>query len=59
MHRRVTSEGVKDYASHIPGQEVEMEKDEDLVFKKGVLTHGSGTTSCKLMTKVTSLSKKI
>ena len=52
MHRRVTFDDVKGYASHIPGEEVEMDKEEDIVYKKGVLTHASGTTSCKLLTKV-------
>ena len=53
MHRTVTSNDVKDYASHIPGDEVELDKQEDMVYKKGVgLTHASGTTSCKMMTKV-------
>ena len=55
MHRRITSEDVKGYASHIPGQEVELDKEEDLVFKKGVLTRASGTISCKLMTQVCTL----
>ena len=55
MHRTVTSNDVKGYASHIPGEEVELDKEEDLVYKKGVLTHASGTTSCKLMTKVIQL----
>ena len=52
MHRKVTSNDVKGYASHIPGEEVELDKEEDIVYKKGVLTHASGTTSCKLMTEV-------
>ena len=56
MHRTVTSNDVKGYASHIPGEEVELDKEEDIVYKKGVLTHASGTTSCKLMTEVIQLS---
>ena len=52
MHRRITSNDVKGYASHIPGEEVELDKEEDIVYKKGVLTHASGTTSSKLMTEV-------
>ena len=31
---------------------IEMDKEEDIVYKKGVLTHASGTTSCKLLRKV-------
>ena len=54
MHRTVTSNDVKGYASHIPSEEVELDKQEDMVYKKGVgLTHASGTTTCKMMTKVT------
>ena len=52
MHRRVTSADVEGYASHIPGEEVEMDKEEDIIYKRGVLTRASGTTSCKLMTEV-------
>ena len=52
MHRKVTSDDVEGYASHIPNEEVKLEKDEDLVFKKGLLTKASGTTSVKLMPKV-------
>ena len=52
MHRKITSDGVEGYASHIPGEEVELVKDEDLVFKKGLLTQASGMTSVKLMPKV-------
>ena len=56
MHRKVTSENVEGYASHIPGEEVELNKDEDMVFKRGILTQARGTTSVKLMTQVKTLS---
>ena len=52
MHRKVTSGDVVDYASHVPVDEVELDKEEDIVYKKGVLTHASGTVSAKLMQKV-------
>ena len=52
MHRKVTSKDVEDYASHIPGEEVELDKEEDMVYKKGILTRASGTVTAKLMTKV-------
>ena len=52
MHRKVTSKDVKDYASHTPGDEVEMNKDEDIEYKKGVLTHCNGIVTVKLMRKV-------
>ena len=52
MHRKVTSGDVKDYASHVPVDEVELDKEEDIVYTKGVLTHASGTVTAKLMQKV-------
>ena len=52
MHRNITSNDIISYASHLPSEEVELDKEEDLEFKDGVLTHASGTTSCKLMPKV-------
>ena len=52
MNRKITSDDVEGYASHIPKEEVELVKDEDLVFKKGLLTQANGTTSAKLMRKV-------
>ena len=52
MHRKVTSKGVKNYASHIPGDEVEMTRDEDIEYKQGILTHCDGTMTVKLMRKV-------
>ena len=52
MHRKISSDDVEGYATHIPNEEVKLEKDEDLVFKKELLTQASGTTSVKLMPKV-------
>ena len=52
MHRKITSDDVEGYATHIPREEVELVKDEDLVFKKGLLTQASGKTSAKLMPQV-------
>ena len=52
MNRKVTSKDVKDYASHIPGDEVDMEMEENIVYKRGVLTHSDGTVKSKLMGKV-------
>ena len=52
MHRKITSGDVESYASHMPTQEVELEKEEDIVYKKGVLTKASGKVSVKLMQKV-------
>ena len=49
MHRRVTSKDVEDYASHIPGDVVASDKEEDIVYKKGVLTHSAGVSTIKMM----------
>ena len=52
MHRRVTSEDVEDYSSHIPGGDVALDREEDIVYKKGVMTHSEGVTTLKLMPQV-------
>jgi len=52
MHRRVTSAGVEDYASHIPGDIVALSKDEDIEYKHGVMTHSKGVTTTKIMPQV-------
>ena len=55
MHRKVTSEDVEDYASHVPGDEVKLDKEDDIVYKKGMLTHGSGTVEVHLVQKVSKI----
>ena len=55
MHRRVTSEDVEDYASHVPGDEVKMVKEEDIVYKNGMLTHGNGDVAVHLLQKVSNI----
>ena len=52
MHRKVSSASVKDYASHIPGDNVAMSKQEDIEYKRGVLTHSKGITKTKLVPQV-------
>ena len=52
MHRRVTSEDVEDYSSHVPGGDVALDREEDIVYKRGVLTHSEGVTTLKLMPQV-------
>ena len=52
MHRNIMSAHVQSFAPHVPTEEVELEKEEDIIFKKGVLTHASGSTSVKLLRKV-------
>ena len=44
-----SSKDVEDYASHIPGNVVALDKEEDIVYKKGVLTHSAGVSSVKMM----------
>ena len=52
MHRQVTSEDVEDYSSHIPKNLVALDQEEDIVYKKGVLTHSGGFSIVKLMQQV-------
>ena len=52
MHRRVTSEDVEDYSSHIPGDVVALDREEDIVYKKGVLTHSAGFSTVKILQQV-------
>ena len=52
MHRTIDSENVEGYASHLPPGEVDMTKEEDIVYKNGVLSHASGSTSVKLLEEV-------
>ena len=52
MRRTITSDDVEGYAHHMPKEEVGLKKVEDLEYRRGVLTHASGTTNCKLMPKV-------
>ena len=55
MHRKVTSEDVEDYASHVPGGEVKLDKEEDIVYKKGMLTHGNENVAVHLLQKVSKI----
>ena len=52
MHRKVTSSGVQDYASHVAGDKIVLTKDEDIEYKKGVLTHSSGFTQTNILSQV-------
>ena len=52
MHRKITTDDVESYAHHVPIQEVQLEKDEDIVYERGVLRRAKGTTQCTLMQKV-------
>ena len=55
MHRKVSTSDVESYAQHASKSEVETTKDEDLVYKNGVLTSASGKTDCKIMQQVSLL----
>ena len=52
MHRRVTSEDVEDYSSHIPRDVVVLDQEEEIEYIKGVLTHSEGFSTVKLMQQV-------
>ena len=52
MHRKVTSSDVQDYASHVAGDKISLTKDEDIEYKKGVLTHSQGVTTTKILSQV-------
>ena len=52
MTRTISSQTVIGFAQHIPNEEVELVKVENLEFKDKVLTGASGKVSCKLMTEV-------
>ena len=52
MHRRVKSRDVEDYSSHIPGDVVALDREEDIVYKRGVLTHSEGVSTVKVLQQV-------
>lgn len=52
LHRRVMSEDVRDYADHVPRDEVALDKNEQVVIRRGIVTQSSGTTTVKMMVKV-------
>ena len=52
MHRKVTSKDVKDYSAHIPGDDIALDREEDIEYKKGVMTHATGVSTIKMMPQV-------
>ena len=52
MHRRITTASVEDFAIHIPLDEVDVLREEDIVYTQGVLTHSSGITTTRIQLKV-------
>ena len=52
MHRSVKSKDVEDYASHMPGDVVALDREEDIEYRRGFLTHSSGISKVKLMPQV-------
>ena len=59
MHRRITTEAVEDFAIHTPRDEVDVLREEDIVYTRGVLTHAAGTTMTKILLQVSFLSIKV
>ena len=52
MSRTVNTDSVEGFSDHVPKEEVEMEKKEDMTYKNGVLVTAHGETKCRLMPKV-------
>ena len=52
MHRKIVSGDVEDYATHIPGDVADLNKEEDMVYTKGVLMHANGISTVKMMPEV-------
>ena len=52
MHRSITSKNVEDYSSHVPGDEVAVDREEDIEYTKGVMTHSAGVSTVKMMPQV-------
>ena len=52
MHRRITTEAVEDFAVHTPRDEVDILREEDTVYRRGVLTHAAGVTTTRILVQV-------
>ena len=52
MHCKIVSEDVEDYATHIPGDVADLNKEEDMIYTKGVLMHANGISTVKMMPEV-------
>ena len=52
MHRKVTSDDVEDYSTHIPGDVVALDREEDIEYRRGVMTHSKGVITVKMMAQV-------
>ena len=59
MHRRITTAAVEDFAIHTPRDEVDVVRDEDVVYTRGVLTHAAGATTTKILLQVSFLLMKV
>ena len=55
MHRRITTAAVEDFAVHTPQDEVDVVREEDIVYTRGVLTHAAGVTTTKILLQVSFL----
>lgn len=52
LNRRITSDNVKDYADHIPRDVVSLDRNEEIVVMRGVVTQSSGVTMINMVPKV-------
>ena len=52
MHRTITTADVEDFANHTPKDEVDVRREEDIVYTRGVLTHASGVTTTRILLQV-------
>lgn len=52
LYRRITSDNVKDYADHIPRDVVSLDRNEEIVVMRGVVTQSSGVTTINMVPKV-------
>ena len=52
MHRKVTTAAVEDFAIHTPRDEIDVLREEDIVYTQGVLTHAAGVTTTRILLQV-------
>lgn len=52
LNRRITSENVRDYAEHIPRDVVSLDRNEEIVIVRGIVTQSSGVTTVNMVPQV-------
>ena len=52
LNRRITSDSVNDYADHIPRDVVSLDRNEEIVIRRGIVTQSSGVTMINMVPKV-------